>query len=567
MTNRDDAPTDLILRGGRVFTANPAQPWADAVAIRGGRIAAVGPEEEIGTFAGAKSQVFDLPGRLVLPGFQDSHCHPPAGGLERSQCNLNDIHDRQEYLRVIERYAGANPDVPWIRGGGWYMPVFPGGTPRREDLDAVVPERPALLTNRDGHGAWANSRALQMAGVTADTPDPGDGRIERDPDGSPSGTLHEGAMDLVERVMPKTTREELAKGLMVAQEYLHSFGITSWQDAIVGSDMWGDTLDVYLDAARSGALTARVVGALWWERTQGEEQVEGLLESRARGSAGRFKATSVKIMQDGVLENGTGGMLEPYLDPCGVEGCGHDRTNRGMSFVDPEALKGYVTRLDREGFQVHFHAIGDRAVRECLDAVEAAVTANGPNDNRHHIAHIQVIHPDDLPRFARLGVVANCQPLWAELDAQMVDLTIPFLGPERSAWQYPFASLHRSGARLAFGSDWSVSSPNPLEEIDIAVNRSGPPDTPGATPDSMETWLPEECLDLATAIEAFTIGSAFVNHLDDVTGSIEVGKYADMAVVDRDLFDPGVGRISDARVILTLAEGETVFLGPEVSGS
>jgi predicted amidohydrolase YtcJ len=257
-------------------------------------------------------------------------------------------------------------------------------------------------------------------------------------------------------------------------------------------------------------------------------------------------------MQDGVIENFTAAVLEPYLD---AEGRPTD--NRGTSFVEAQELKVAVTRLDAEGFQVHIHAIGERAVREALDAFEAARTANGTNDHRHHIAHIQVVHPDDVPRFRELGVVANAQPLWAVNEGQMLHLTIPFLGPERSSWQYPFASLVRSGAVLAMGSDWSVSSANPLWEMHVAVNRTAPNayEYGGGTG---EPFLPHERLDLPTALAGFTINSAYVNHLDRLTGSIEVGKRADLAVLDRDAFANPVEEIADASVVLTFVDGERV---------
>jgi len=273
---------------------------------------------------------------------------------------------------------------------------------------------------------------------------------------------------------------------------------------------------------------------------------------------GRFAATSVKIMQDGVCENFTAGMLEPYLD---AEG--NPTENRGLSFVEPELLKEAVTRLDALGFQVHFHALGERAVREALDAIEAARTANGMNDLRHHLAHLQVIHPDDLPRFRELGAYANAQPLWAAHERQMDELTIPFLGEPRWRRQYPFASLVRAGAPLAMGSDWSVSSADPIQEIHVAVNRKMAPDYPyGIGTD--EVFLPEERLDLPTALAAFTIGSAAVNHLERETGSIEVGKLADLAIVDRDLFAHPVEEIAQASVDATYVEGARVF-GDEAS--
>jgi predicted amidohydrolase YtcJ len=297
-----------------------------------------------------------------------------------------------------------------------------------------------------------------------------------------------------------------------------------------------------------------VVGALWFERGRGEEQVEGLLERRRRAGDGRFRATSVKIMQDGVAETFTAAMLVPYLD-------GHGRAtgNTGLSYFDPEVLNPCVTRLDAEGFQVHVHAIGDRAVRQALDAVEAARRANGQNDNRPHISHLQVVHPDDLPRFRALGVVANAQPLWACNEPQMLELTVPFIEPERLGWMYPFGSLVRSGATLACGSDWPVSSPDPLEEIHVAVNRTMPPGYAYGEPSpDEEPFLPQERIDLPTALAAFTMGSAYVNHLDAPTGSIEPGKAADLVVLSEDLFELPVERITDARVDMTLVDGRVV---------
>ncbi len=551
---------DLVFTGGSVFTADPSRPRAEAVAVRDGRIVAVGSDAEVRDLVGAGAEVVDLRDKMLLPGFQDAHVHSPSGGLDRLRCDLSDLHTRNGYLERIRSYAESRPDVEWVLGGGWAMDVFPGGTPTAAELDAVVSDRPAFISNRDNHGAWVNAKALDMAGVTRDTPDPADGRLERDEAGNPTGTLHEGAMLLVQRLIPPASPEERERGLLTGQAYLHSLGITAWQDAIVGKYATvPDSFDTYVALAGRGELTARVVGALWFERGRGEEQVDELLEKRARGNVGRFQATTVKIMQDGVCENFTAAVLKPYLDAGGKP-----TDNTGISFFEAEALKGYVTRLDREGFQVHFHAIGERAVREALDALEAARRSNGPNDNRHHVAHIQVVHPDDLPRFAKLGITANAQPLWASYEPQMVDLTLPFLGPERSTWQYPFGALVRSGARLAFGSDWPVSSPNPLWEIHVAVNRTIFEAYPYADDERARTkpFLPEQRLDLETALTAFTMGSAYVNHLDDRTGSIEAGKLADLVVLDRDLFTEEPGAIADTKVLLTLVEGQKVHEAP-----
>jgi predicted amidohydrolase YtcJ len=546
-------PADLAFVNGAVYTVDAARSRAQAVAVKDGRIVGVGSDDAIGEHLGPRTEVFDLDGRMLLPGFQDAHVHPVSGGVDRLQCDLHDLHSREDYLLRVKTYAHEHQDREWILGGGWSMDVFPGGTPTKDILDEIVPDRLVFLPNRDGHSTWVNSRALEAAGITATTPDPADGRIERDASGEPSGTLHEGAADLVGRLAPEPTPDEVYEGLLEGQRYLHSLGITAWQDAIVSTDFWMDNYSAYLRAAGNDDLTARVVGSLWWDRERGQDQIDELLDLRERGRSGRFSATAVKIMQDGVCETFTAAVLEPYLDRRGQV-----TDKRGISFVEPEALKGYVAALDRLGFQVHFHALAERAVREALDAIEAALRANGPSDHRHHLAHIQVVHPDDVPRFRTLRAVANAQPLWAAHEDQMDELTIPFLGEPRWRWQYPFGSLVRAGATLAMGSDWSVSSPDPLEEIHVAVNRMMPPTYPYGN-ESDEVFLPDERLDLATSIAAFTMGSAYVNHLDDETGSIEVGKYADLAVVDRDLFAHPVEEIANAQVDATFVEGTAVY--------
>jgi predicted amidohydrolase YtcJ len=537
---------DVLLTGGRVHLGGATPGSADWVAIRSGRIAAVGaqqpPEETIGPL----TRVIDVRGGMVVPGFQDAHVHPTHGGLAELQCDLHDLPGRDAYRRTIAAYVASNPDRPWIRGSGWALADFPGGTPRREELDELVPGRPACFINRDGHGAWVNSRALELAGITATTPDPVDGRIERDPDGSPSGTLHEGAMNLVLAVAPRISITELEEAILLAQRRLHSLGITAWQDAWVTPD----DLEAYVGLAGRDQLTARVVLAQWWERERELDQIEAILARRDRGDVGRLQATSVKVMQDGICENYTAAMLAPYLDADGGS-----TANRGLSMVEPDLLNAAVTKLDAEGFQVHFHAIGDRAVREALDACQAAIAANGRNDQRHHIAHIQFVHPDDVPRFRSLRVTGNAQPFWACHEPQMDDLTIPFVG-DAAGYQYPFLDLRRAGATLAFGSDWPVTTPNPLLEIEVAVNRVAP------STRELEPFLPDQRLDLATALDAFTLGSAFVNHLDDSTGSIREGKLADLALIDRDLFDQDAGPIGDARVVLTMVEGGVVHADP-----
>ncbi|MDH6213831.1 amidohydrolase [Streptomyces pseudovenezuelae] len=540
---------DLLFTGGPVLT--PEGRTATAVAVSGDRIVAVGRDEVL-DLAGPRTEVVDLAGRLLLPGFQDAHVHPLPAGLELTRCDLTGTRTAAETVAAVRAYADAHPELEWITGGGWSMEAFEGGVPTKELLDAVVPDRPVYLPNRDHHGAWANSRALELAGITRDTADPADGRIERDAAGEPSGTLQEGAMQLVGRLTPPATPADRLAALLHAQRHLHALGITAWQDALVG-DFLGmdDPSEAYLAAARDGLLTARVVGALWWDRERGAEQIPELVEKRQELSHGRFRASSVKLMLDGVAETGTAALLDPYLDKCGCA-----TANRGTSFLDADQLPAYVTELDAFGFQCHFHALGDRAVRDALDAIEAARAANGPSDTRPHLAHLQVVHPDDVPRFARLGAIANIQPLWAAHEPQMDELTIPFLGPERAAWQYPFGALLRSGARLAAGSDWPVSSPDPFQGIHVAVNRVAPDG--GDTP----VFLSAERIGLAEALTAYTAGSAYVNHLDD-TGQVRVGALADLVMLDRDPFDGPTEAIAEARVARTYVGGARVYAAQE----
>jgi predicted amidohydrolase YtcJ len=540
---------DAVFVGGRVLRG--ATSRRGALAVRAGRIVLVGSDDDVRATAGASTEVVDVGGGLVTPGFQDAHAHPLAAGVDLLRCDLSGSASAQHTLSRIARYAAAHPDLAWILGSGWSMAHFAAGTPTRSALDAVVADRPVILSNADGHGAWANSRALELAGVDASTPDPPDGRIERDVSGAPQGTLHEGAAALVERLAPLPTADEQLAGLLHAQEVMFSYGITAWQDAAVGA-LFGqpDSLPVYLRAHASGALRARVVAALWWDRARGSDQVSELVERRAAADEGGFRATSVKIMQDGVVENFTAGMLDTYLDRCGCP-----TGNQGLSFVDPVALREHVTALDAAGFQVHFHALGDRAVREALDAIEAARASNGRTDGRHHVAHLQVVAPDDVPRFAALGTSANIQPLWAAHEPQMDELTIPFLGDARAALQYPFGELVASGAHLCAGSDWPVSSPNPLLGAHVAVNRV----LPHARGAEAEPFYPRNRVDLATVLRAYTSGSAYVNHLDDVTGRLEVGLLADLAVLDRDPFAGLADEIGSTRVVATYVEGRSVF--------
>jgi len=535
------APADLVFQNGSIYTVDGARSWARAVAVRAGRIVFVGSDEGTAELIGPSTQVVDLDDRLMLPGFQDVHIHPIGGGIEAAACDLNGLTTLEEYLEAIRTYAAENPDEEWILGGGWSMSVFgPGANASRKLIDEIVPDRPVFLSSADGHSAWVNSRALEVAGITAETPDPADGIIDREPGGrEPMGSLQEGAIYLVRAHAPPVNLEARMAGLQYSIEMLNNYGITSIQDANVDEE----DLKAYRALDDRGELSLRVIGSQWWDRERGTEQIGQFRTLREQYTKGRVRATTVKIMQDGVMENFTAAMLEPY------DGKGD---TRGIPMVEPEALKTAVTALDAEGFQVHFHAIGDAAIRQSLDAVAAALRENGNLGHRHHISHLELIDPADVPRFRELDVVANFQPLWAFADSYITDLTVPFIGPERARWLYPIASVHRSGGMIAFGSDWSVSTANPFHEIEVAVTRMGP------SGETTEPFLPEERIDLPLALAAFTINAAYVNTSDHDTGSVEVGKYADLIVLDRNLFDIRPEEISDTGVLMTMIEGQVV---------
>ncbi|MFQ5547446.1 MAG: amidohydrolase [Woeseia sp.] len=536
---------DLVFQGGRIYTLDARRSWAQAVAIRGKEIAFVGADEGAIEYIGPDTRVVDLGGRMMLPAFQDIHIHPVTSGMDALAVDLVDYEAVEEYVAAIRSYADENPDESWILGSGWSMAAFgPGAVTDRKLIDAVVSDRPVYVRSADGHTGWANSKALELAGITSDTPDPPNGIIDRDPDtGEPVGSLQEGAMELLTAHIPPASPEALTAGMRYSIDLLNSYGITSIQSAFVHEPH----LNAYRALDDRKELTLRVVTALIWDDNRGEEQIEDLERLRTEYTKGRVRATSVKFWQDGVMENYTAALLEPYIGKGDA---------RGIAMVEPEALKGAVAKLDALGFQVHFHAIGDAAIRQCLDAVEEARNQNGDLGNRHHISHLQLIHPDDIPRFRELGVIANFQPLWALADDYQVELTMPYLGPERSRWQYPIRSVQNAGGMIAFGSDWSVSTANPFPQIETAVTRLG------AFGETDQPFYPEERIDLPSAIAAFTINAAYVNNIDDVTGSVEVGKLADLIVLDQNLFEVEQADISDTRVLLTLMEGMPVYGDP-----
>ena len=563
-----DGPADLVFTGGRI--RSPAHPsgFVQAAAVRGGLIQAVGTDEEIKRVTGPGTRVVELGGQLAVPAFGDAHVHAVAGGLESLRCNLVGLRTRQESLAAVAAYCAGLGSDAWVLGGGWTMSAFPGGLPTAADLDPVTGGRPAFLPNRDHHSAWVNTAALERAGVDARTPDPPDGRIERDAARRATGALHDGAMRLVAELVPPAGAAELRAGLLAAQAHLHSLGITRFQDACVGAAAElgiPDVFETYRQAATDGALTCHVVGALWWDRSRGLGQIDDLLARRERADGepggreradgepagrGRFRATTVKLMLDGVCETFTAAMSAPYLGRHG---------ERGRLFIDPDTLREATGRLAAEGFQLHFHAIGDRAVAAALDA-QGALPARQRRAARHHLAHLQFIAPQDMGRFRALDAVANFQPLWACNEPQMEELTLPFVGPERAAWQYLIGSLARGGTRIAFGSDWPISSADPLQEIHVAVNRvkSERLGRPGE-PECEDPFLPAQAITVDDAIGAFTSGVDWVNHEEHAAGILMPGMRADVAVLDQDLYAIPPAEIGSTSVVMTVASGRVVY--------
>lgn len=532
---------DLILRGGEVYTVDAARSWATSVAVRDGRIVYVGSDSLPRGLAGPGTEVVDLAGKMVLPGFQDGHVHPIDAGVELGDCTLYDLTTAAAIADSIRACASAHPDDAWVRGGGWQLPVFQDANPSKLLLDRAVPDRPALIYAADGHSAWVNSRALALAEVSRDTPDPPNGRIERDPrTREPSGTLREDAISLVAKIVPARTDAELVAGLERAQSLATRFGITTVFSATTDEA----ALRAYTEADRRGALKLRVVAALHFDDPLADSILPRLRELRRRFSSPRVRPLAVKLFADGVIEARTAALLAPYLDR---------QADAGKPIYDAARLKDVAVALDRDGFQIHVHAIGDRAVRMTLDAFAYTRARNGLHDARHTITHLELIDPEDVPRFRDLGVVANFQALWANGDEYLTRLTEPALGPERSRWLYPIASLVRSGAVVSGGSDWSVSSLNPLDAIEAGITHRQPGDS------AQRPWNPAERADRATMIAMYTINAAYQNHLERETGSIEVGKLADLIVLDRNLFEIPVEEIHTARVLRTLLQGRTVF--------
>lgn len=527
----------------------PRTTPADAVAVTEGRISAIGTMAEVEGLRGPSTRVVRLNGETVLPGFQDAHCHAVYGGLMHTECNLHELPDEAAYLAAVKAWADAHPDLEWITGDGWHYGTFGSPMPHRAALDRVVPDRPAIMTAFDGHTAWVNSRALELAGIGPETPDPERGRFIRDDDGMPTGALVEDAVAAVSRLVPEPTHETLVQALLDSQRQLHAWGITGWHDPGVNPE-W---LPVYQEVVADGHLTARVVAAQQWQpwgKDRDADPLPRLLAGRERSRTVGLRSDVVKFFLDGVVESQTAYLLEPYLEADSQPGM-----NRSRPEYAQDELEAAVAELERHGFDCHFHAIGDAAVRQALDAVAAARRVNGPRDARHSIAHIELIDRADIPRFAELGVAANMQPFWAHLDEETRNIQVPIVGPDRYHARYAFGDLFRTGARLAVGSDWTVTTADPLQILEVATRRIFP------TRRDDPPWRPDQRLDLDTALAAATVGSAWVSRMEADSGTIEVGKRADLVVLDRDLRAIPDGFLADASVRLAFVAGESVYEG------
>ena len=536
------------------FTMNADQPWASAVVIKGDKIIFVGDEQDAVLYQNSATQVIEMSGGMVLPGFIDSHVHLLWGGIEMNDCRLHDLKTPTQIFQALRDYVVLHPKNEWLRGSGWELPIFPDGNPRKEWLDEISPDKPVFLLSADGHSAWINSKALALAGINAQTPDPVNGRIERDPNSKePSGVLREDAMGLVEPLLPLYTKDQIDTGLQFAVKEANRLGITAILDAGTESYTSNDSirrsydgLDSYREATLDKKISMRVAVSQYANPESWKDDLTQMKKRRFANELGVMN--TVKIFSDGVIEGGTAALLEPYL--------GTD--DHGILNWHPDTLKKAVAEYDKAGFQVHVHAIGDWGIRSTLDAFEYARQHNGVEDKRHMMSHIQLIHPKDVPRFKELNIIASFQALWAYPDKYITDLTLPVLGPVRSKWNYPINSVFLSGARITGGSDWTVSSLNPLDAIEVAVTRRELGKNDG------DALLPEEAVELETMLRAYTLEGAFSLFKENEIGSLEAGKLADIIILDRNLFQIPPYEIHNASVVQTIFNGKIVYKEGEI---
>lgn len=540
-------PADLVLLKGGIYTVDSQRSWAQAAAIDDGVIVAVGTNEEIGAYIGNDTEVIDLEGRMAMPGIHDSHVHPLEGGYEQVYCNLWALQSVDEIVGALQACEGSQKGA-WFNAVGLDLGVFGLIGPDKSILDGIAEDKYIFVDAEDGHAALVNDKVLELIGINAESLAPEDGVIERR-EGSrePNGTLRESSRDLADKQRPKRDHATSVWAMQGAVKLMNSHGITSAYDVWVGEH----EMQVYKALDDAGELSLRVLGGIIdegvFEKHTGED-FQRVLRDRVNYESDNISYNSIKIMVDGVFEGETGATLEPY----------HSVDHAGPQFMTPDQLNARVMHYYNKGMLIHFHAIGDRAVREALDAIEYA-RENGDEayeNFRHTISHLGLVHPNDRPRFAELNTGASVTMVWAYNDKWTQNLEIPSLGLERVSNMYPIRSIQAAGGVILGGSDWNYGELDPLRAIETAITRDDPQ---GPTQDSEYDILGNEHVDLATMIDAYTINGAWQIHAEDVAGSIEAGKRADIAIYDRNLFEIDAYEISEARVDFTIFDGRIVY--------
>jgi len=540
-------PADVLITHSRVYTVNSKQPWAEAVAIRGNKIIAVGSAAEIDHYKGAATKVIDAGGRLVLPGFTDCHIHFFSGSQSLQQIYLDDAADIREIQRRVKAYADSHPKEAWVLGRGWqYSSVGPTNLPDKKYLDEIVPDRPVYLESYDGHTWWANTKAMQLAGITKDTRNPPGGDVVRDPKtGEPIGVFKESpAEELVHRVVPPATHDEKLQALRAGLKAANRVGLVRVHSA--GGDL--QNVELYEQLHKAGELSVRMY--LSYRATPPQisaAQFAEIEQARTKYRDEWISAGAVKFFMDGVVESHTAAMLTPYSD---------DPSLSGKTFWDPAIYTKMVAELDKRGIQIFTHAIGDRSVRLTLDAYENATKVNGTTDRRHRIEHIETITKEDIPRFGKLGVIASFQPLHAYPNDDTLNVWAPNVGPERVQRAWSWRSIENSGGVLAFGSDWPVVTLNPWAGVQNALTRQT---TDGNPPGG---FVPKERISLEDAIRGYTLGAAFAGHREATEGSLEPGKVADLIILGQDLFRIEPTQIEKTEVLMTMVGGRVVYESP-----
>jgi predicted amidohydrolase YtcJ len=538
----DDGPVDLIVYNGKVYTADGKQSFAEAVAVRGNTIFRVGSNREIKRMRRPQTVVVDAHGGAVIPGINDSHVHFASGSLGLSQINLLDATDAAQIAEKLRAYATTHQEESWVVGRGWYYTAFPGGLPTRQMLDEIVPDRPAYLTAYDGHSAWVNTAALKLARITKSTPSPKNGVIVKDQSGEPTGILKESAIALMGDVLPEPDHEQRLDAIRAGIREAHRLGVTSVQNA----DGSPEEIGLWDELRRDSELKLRMYHALSAGPGLTEADADRFENTRrSHADDPLLKAGAIKLLADGVIETHTAAMLEPYAN----------KSTKGMPNFTPEDLTRIVTLLDKRGWQIWIHAIGDGGIRMALDAFEAAARANPApaRGRRHRVEHIESIDLADVPRFGALGVIASMQPFHANPDPSMGTVWSENIGPERASHAWLWRSISKAGGRLAFGSDWPVVTMDPRVGLQVAVNRLSPNGEPE------RGWIPEERLPLTAAIDAYTSGAAYASFDEQRKGTLAKGMLADIVVLTTDIFDAPSERVLDAQVAVTIFDGKVVF--------